>query len=53
MFYVCQFSKENLYVMDCSEDYNQALVLRQELADARPSRWYEVIPQEQFTKLFH
>ena len=53
MFYVCQFSKENTYVLDCSENYEEALVMRQELADARPTRWYEVVPQEDLVTLFH
>ena len=53
MYYVCQFSKENVYVMDCSDNYDQALILRQELADARPTRWYEVIPQDDFVSLLH
>ena len=53
MFYVCQFSKENTYIHDCSDSYQEALSLRQELADCKPSRWYEVVPQEDLATLFN
>lgn len=48
MFYVAQFTNENLYILDCSESYDEALSIRQQLADKRPSRWYEVIPEKEF-----
>ena len=53
MFYVAQFTQENLYILDCSEDYQEALTIRQQLADARPSRWYEVIPENDFVQHIH
>jgi hypothetical protein len=48
MFYVAQFTNENLYILDCSDTYDEALAIRQKLADERPSRWYEVIPEGEF-----
>jgi hypothetical protein len=48
MFYVAQFTEDNLYILECSESYIEALRMRKELSDARPERWYEVIPEKEF-----
>jgi len=52
MFYVVQFRSENVYILDCSNSYVEALRLRKELADQRPSRWYEVVPEKEMCKVF-
>lgn len=48
MFYVTQTTRDNLYILDCSEDYEEAQRICQELSNSRPSRKYEVIEEKVF-----
>jgi hypothetical protein len=52
MHYVIQYCKGSVYVLDNHETYDQAMATRNQYAEERPSRWYEVIDSSELANLF-
>jgi hypothetical protein len=52
MHYVIQYCKGSVYVLDHEDTYQQAMAKRDQFAEERPSRWYEVIDSSELANLF-
>jgi hypothetical protein len=52
MNFVIQYNKGSVLVLDHADTYDQAMVLRDELAANKPSQWFEVIDSSELANLF-
>jgi len=52
MNFVIQYNKGSVFVLEHTDTYDQAMLLRNELAASKPDNWFEVIDSSELANLF-